>query len=92
MYAAGALGIACIGLQCVGRYAHRAASRRLLPEATAGLGENGLWNASLTVGKDVLENDNADEVLMKGTKWKRNTHSACYISGLAEAGINVEHT
>ena len=75
MYAAGALGIACIGLQCIGRYAHRVASGRLLPEATTGLGGSGLWNASVTAGKDFLENDNADEVLTKGTKWKRNTHT-----------------
>ena len=75
MYAAGALGIACIGLQCVVRYAHRAASRRLLPEATTGLGGSGLWNVSITAGKDFLENDDADEVLTKGTKWKQNTHT-----------------
>ena len=52
---------------CVGQYGHRAASGRLLPEATTGLGGSGLWNASVTAGKNFLENDNADEVLTKGT-------------------------
>ena len=64
-YAAGALEIMCIG-----QYVHRVASGRLLLEATTGLGGSGLWNASVTAGKDFLENDNADEVLTKGTKWK----------------------
>ena len=43
------------------------AGGRPLPEATTGLGGSGLWNVSVTAGKDFLENDNADEVLTKGT-------------------------
>ena len=69
-YAAGALEIACIGLDsmfCIERYSHRVASGRPLPEATTGLGGSGLWNASVAAGKDFLENDNANFVLTKGT-------------------------
>ena len=89
---------------CIGRYAHRAGSGRLLPEATTGLGGNGLWNTSVAAGKDFLENDNADGeenvVLTKRIETKRNAlsrtldilPSARHITGLTEAGINVEHT
>ena len=77
LYAAGALKIACIGLQCIGfnNVLYRTIcaqsgkwknTTQLLPEATTGLGGGGLWNASVggaaAVGKAFVENDRADGV------------------------------
>ena len=73
LYAAGALKIACIGLQCIGfnNVLYRTicaqsgkwkTAAQPLPEATTGLGGGGLWNANVGAGsgKAFVENASAD--------------------------------
>lgn len=75
LYAAGALKIACIGLQCIGfnNVLYRTicaqsgkwkTATQPVPEATTGLGGGGLWNANVgaAAGKAFLENPNVDGV------------------------------